>query len=115
MRRFLSSLLLGVLVWGFAAPLALAVTADTPAVCCRRNGKHHCLAASSLTATDDQQPAVHTVPSCCPYRMQIATPSMVARLEASSATTDLALGAMLAARVEVIVAGSGSHFRIAQR
>lgn len=114
MRRVLSSLLLGVLVWSFLAPLALALTTNAPASCCRRNGKHHCISGMSVVASDAQQPAVRTIPSC-PYRSQIATPSVVGRLETSRATTHISLSAILVLQADFLVAGSCSHSRIPQR
>jgi hypothetical protein len=113
MRRILSSFLLGVLAWSFVAPLALALTTNTPALCCRRNGKHQCI--SSGLAASDQQAALRTVPSCCPYRSQIAMQGAVARLEPSKATTHLAPSAFLPAQPDSLVAGSCAHSRITQR
>jgi len=116
MRRVLASVVLGVLGWGFVAPFALALTAQATAVCCRRNGKHHCrLEATGGTASGDEQPAVRNAVSYCPYRSQIATPSVVARLEASGTTTHHSLSTILAVPTASLVADSRSHSPITQR
>ena len=59
MRRPVASLLLVLLLAGFALPL-LQAQPDVHA-CCRRNGMHHC----SAPATAD---GFHSTAGCCPYR-----------------------------------------------
>ena len=116
MRRVLASVVLGVLGWSFVAPFALALTEQATAVCCRRNGKHHCrLEATRRTASGDQPSVVRNAVSYCPYRCQIATPSVVARLEASGTSAHPALSAILAVPTESLVADSRSHSPITQR
>ena len=114
MRRVVASFALGVLAWSFFAPLALALTTTAPASCCRRNGKHHCMSAPS-GAANDQQPALRTVPSRCPYRSQIATTTLVVSLEVSRTIAHHTQSEILAVQTDCIVADSCSHSRVTQR
>jgi hypothetical protein len=88
MRRTLASFVVGVLVWSFIAPLALALTADTTPACCRRNGKHQCISGmSGMSASGGPVPGFRSQSTSCPYRSQIAVPGFVARLEISTDST----------------------------
>lgn len=60
MRRAVASCVVGVPLWGFVAPLALAVTTDTTPACCRRNGKHHCQPMSAMVSSPDKVPSTLT-------------------------------------------------------
>jgi hypothetical protein len=116
MRRGLASLVLGVLGWSFVAPLALPLTAQATAVCCRRNGEHHCRAeAIGGAASSDEQPALRNALSFCPYRAQIATPSVVARLATSGTTAHHSPSTILAVPTASLFADSHSHSPITQR
>ena len=114
MRRVVASFVLGVLAWSFFAPLALALTTTAPAWCCRRNGKHHCMSAAS-DAANDQQPALRTVPSRCPYRSQIATTTLVVSLEAPRTTAHHIQSDVLPVETDCLLVDSCSHSRITQR
>ena len=83
MRGTIASLVLSVTAWSFMAPMALALTgADKPA-CCRRNGKHHCMSGmSGISASDSNSPVFRALPSCCPYRSEVATQPLAASLQA---------------------------------
>lgn len=74
MRRFLASLVIAVMAWGFVGPAALAVTGRDALACCRRNGKHHCMSGTSAVSTDGLA-SFRARPSDCRYRLQIATPT----------------------------------------
>ena len=114
MRRVLSSFLLGVLAWSFVAPLAVALTTNTPAMCCRRDGKHHCMSGMADMAAADQ-PSFRTIPSRCPYSSQIATTTVAVALEASRTTAYYSPSEVLAVRTDSLVVDSGAHSRITQR
>jgi hypothetical protein len=116
MRRVLSSFLLGVLVWSFVAPLDLALSTNTPALCCRRDGKHHCMSGSfSMAAGGDQQLGLRSRPSRCPYRSHPATTTVVVGLEASRNTAHYSHSEILAVRTDTLVVNSGSHSGITER
>lgn len=86
MRRVVASLVLSLMAWTFAAPIALALTGkDTPA-CCRRNGKHQCLSGKSgmVSPSTDDLPVFRAKSSNCPHQSQIATPTGVAQKQSSS-------------------------------
>src|SRR5208283_4460802 len=100
MRRVLSIFLLGVLVWSLVTPFALGLTTSAPASCCRRNGKHHCMSGRSGVAADDPQPALRSVPFRCPYSSQIATTTLVVRLQASRASARHAQSEILAVQTD---------------
>ena len=114
MRRALSSFLLGAFVWSLFAPLAPVLTTSTPALCCRRDGKHHCMSAGSGPA-NDQQPALGTVPSCCPYRSQIASRTIVVGLDASRTSEHYSESQIFLVRSDSLLRDHGSHSRITQR
>jgi hypothetical protein len=103
-----------VLAWSFVAPLALALTKSAPASCCRRNGKHHCMSGiAGVTAGD--LPAFRTIPSCCPYRSQTATTSVVFALETSGSTAYYFPSEVLLVPTDSAVVVFGSHSSITQR
>src|SRR5208283_751833 len=79
---FVASLVLALIAWGFVAPMALALTGNNAAACCRRNGKHHCMTGMTRISSDGL-PNFRTKSSECPYRSQIATPSGVAQQQSS--------------------------------
>jgi hypothetical protein len=66
-------------------------------------------------AAGDQQPALRTIPSRCPYRSQTATTTVGAALEALRTTAYYSPSGILAVRSDSLVADSGSRFRITQR
>ncbi|MGH9596895.1 MAG: hypothetical protein ACRD3K_08875, partial [Edaphobacter sp.] len=70
MRRLLSIALLAVFGLPFVSPLfALTATSDANLpVCCRRNGRHHCMMSAEERATlsPDTQ-AFNAPPERCPY------------------------------------------------
>ena len=78
MRRFISISLLLLLMLPLASPLFAASTADAEIpVCCRRDGKHHCMmakVAKSLTG-DSAKAETATLQERCPYNL--ATPAAV--------------------------------------
>lgn len=80
MRRVVASLVLCVVAWSFLAPLALAAAGDPTPACCRRTGKHHCKSGSQrIVVVDDGIPVFWANSPDCPYRTQIATPTVSAR------------------------------------
>jgi hypothetical protein len=86
MRRALASFVVGVLLWGFVAPPALAVTTDTAPACCRRNRKHHCLSGTARNgASNDRSPSLRGDASRCPYHAQLVARSFPARPHVAAA------------------------------
>jgi hypothetical protein len=71
LRKFLSIALLAILGLPFVSPLfALNATGDkgVPA-CCRRNGKHQCIASAGMrVALSQHTPAFSAPAQRCPYR-----------------------------------------------
>jgi hypothetical protein len=61
------------------------------------------------------QPALRTIPSCCPYRSQTATTTVVVALEALRTTAHYFPSDVLAVRTDSLVVDSGSHSGITQR
>lgn len=61
------------------------------------------------------QPAFRTIPSCCPYRSQTATISVVVALKTSRSTAHYAPYEVFAVRTDFGVVVSGSHSTITQR
>jgi hypothetical protein len=80
MRRIIASLVLVVMALSFVAPMALGATRIATPVCCRRDGKHHCMSGASVAVgvTTDDLPSFQSNSSDCPHRSQIATPNGVA-------------------------------------
>jgi len=80
MRRFVASLVLSVMAWSFVAPMASALTGTDVPACCRRDGKHHCMAGmSGMSATSTDGPfSFRSSSSVCPYRSRIAAPAGLA-------------------------------------
>jgi hypothetical protein len=115
MRKLLATFLFGVLAWSFFAPLALALTANTSRLCCRRSGNHHCLSELSGGQTGDQPTAFQTVPSHCPYRLQITSPTGVGRLEALTAVAFVSPSATLSPEAEQLAFGSRVPTRVVER
>ena len=66
-------------------------------------------------AAGDQQPALRSVPSRCPYQSQTAVTTVVVGLEASRTTACYAQSEILAVRTDSLVAASGSHSRLTER
>jgi hypothetical protein len=87
MRRIVASLVLGVMALSFVAPMALGATRTATLVCCRRNGKHHCASETSGVVAGPTDPSFQANSSDCPYRLQIATPTGVARPQSPALST----------------------------
>ncbi len=71
-RRFISISLLLLLMLPLASPLFAASTADAEVpVCCRRDGKHHCMMAKvAKSSTGDAAKAESvTIRERCPYNL----------------------------------------------
>jgi hypothetical protein len=116
MRRFLASLVVGVLAWSFVAPLALALTTTTPALCCRRSGKHHCMSGmSGMAGPGNQQLAFQALPTRCPCCSQVATATVVARLAVSTTTTRYSPSEILTVSQDSLLVHSRFHSPITQR
>jgi hypothetical protein len=89
MRRIVASLVLGVMALSFVAPTALGATRTATPVCCRRNGKHHCASETSgvVAGITGDLPRIQANSSNCPYRLQVATPTGVARPQSPKLST----------------------------
>jgi hypothetical protein len=97
MRRIVASFVVSVLAWSFISPLALAFTPDTTPACCRRTGKHHCMSGmTGMMISGEKTPAFRALPSCCPFRSTIATPSSVGQMAGARTTGHLSPSAILA-------------------
>ncbi|MDW5264282.1 MULTISPECIES: hypothetical protein [Acidobacteriaceae] len=79
MRRVLSISLLLLFMLPLVSPLFAASTADANVpVCCRRNGKHHCMMAAAIaqrSSSDTGKAETASVQESCPY--SAAVPAVV--------------------------------------
>lgn len=73
MRRFTSILLLALLGGFYAIPLLHATLSDSESdlpMCCRRNGKHHCMMMDEYLRTRSSGSPAFTAPPHCPFYPQ---------------------------------------------
>jgi hypothetical protein len=71
-RRFFSILLLLLFMVPLVSPLLAASTVDTNIpICCRRNGKHHCIMAAELRSASNKTSGTKTLSlhERCPYHL----------------------------------------------
>jgi len=70
LKHLIANTLVALLLVGFLAPLAkLARASDDVPACCRRNGKHRCVATMGVRAGAlDLTPTFRNLTPACPYR-----------------------------------------------
>jgi hypothetical protein len=71
-RRFFSTLLLLLFMVPLVSPLLSASTVDTNIpICCRRNGKHHCIMAAEFRSSSNNATGTTTLNlhERCPYNL----------------------------------------------
>ena len=85
MRRLLASFVLALIGWGVLAPIALASVATKTPECCRRDGKHHCMSATSgmsgMSNPSANRSAFRSNSDACPHRFQASTPTSPAQIQ----------------------------------
>lgn len=72
MRRFFSILLLLLLMVPLVSPLLAASTADANVpICCRRNGKHHCIMTAAVRSSSNSITRNENISlrESCPYTL----------------------------------------------
>lgn len=75
-RRLLASSLLALFLFPFIVPMFGAKAAeDAIPVCCRRNGKHHCIMAAIMAMEDAHGRSVQTIADKCPF--SVAPPAIL--------------------------------------
>jgi hypothetical protein len=118
LKRLIADTMLVILIASLLAPLALGFQQSSVPACCRRNGKHHCMAGmSGMMPSNDKAPSFRTLPSRCPFRSTVATLVPVAqpRVERTSATTYVPPSAILAGEQESFTVSVSAHFAFSQR
>jgi hypothetical protein len=98
MRRFVASLVLSAVAWGFGGSMALELTGASVSACCRRSGKHHCMSVTSGLpgVSSDAVSGVRSKSPACPYFSLTATPVGVARPEGATVSELQAPAAVIA-------------------
>jgi hypothetical protein len=82
MRRLLSTLVLFVISFGVFAPTALSAAGASTQVCCRRNGKHHCVSGAA-DVSGDTSASFAATSSDCPHHSLASLLTGAARLESN--------------------------------
>jgi hypothetical protein len=79
LRRLIANSLIAMLCGVMLAPLATAWESASIPLCCRRNGKHHCMSyMSGVPGANESEPAFRAV-STCPYRSNLLLTTGVAK------------------------------------
>lgn len=115
MKRLIANSLLVILIASLLAPLALCFQQSRVPVCCRRNGKHHCMSESGITASNDKAPVFRTIPSRCPFRSTVATLVPVAQAQVGRTSTYVPPSAILSQGRESFSLSFDVHFPFFQR
>ena len=116
LKRLIANSLLVILIASLLAPLALCFQQSSVPACCRRNGKHHCMAGvSGITASNDKAPVFRTIPSRCPFRSTVAALVPVAHAQAGRTSTYLPPSAILSQGPESFSLSLDVHFPFFQR
>ena len=116
LKRLIANSLLVILIASLLAPLALCFQQSSVPACCRRNGKHHCMAGvSGITASNDKAPVFRTIPSRCPFRSTVATLVPVARAQVGRTSTYVHPSEILSQGPESFSLSFDVHFPFFQR
>lgn len=67
MRRLLATIGFLLLAWTIVEPISFAFASSSVPLCCRKNGKHHCMAMSQEDA-ESRGPSLRPILPTCPYR-----------------------------------------------
>lgn len=68
MRRFVAALMMVGVLMAIMEPYATATSLAATPACCRRNGKHRCMAMARVDVQSQEGNAVGNVPEKCPMR-----------------------------------------------